>query len=149
MYTTLLFIHNAMRWLFLAAALVAIGRAIAGLMNKSPYTTSDNKTGTVFLSLAHTQLLIGIILLFVSEHVQAALSGGFGNAMKDSATRLLVMEHPLTMIIGVALIQIGRIKVRKAYEDRSRHMRSLMYYGIGVILILSRIPWHAPLMRSL
>jgi len=55
--------------------------------------------------------------------------------------RALVVEHPLTNIIAVVLIQIGRIKSKKAYEDSSKHTRSLIYYGLGLLLILSRIPW--------
>jgi hypothetical protein len=64
--------------------------------------------------------------------------------------RLQLVEHPLTMIIGVAIIQTGKIKVRKAYEDTVKHKRSLIFYSIGLILILSRIPWgNAPLLRGM
>lgn len=147
MYLTLLTIHNLLRWVFLAAALYAIFRSVMGLMNKGVYSKSDHTSGTFLIALAHSQLLIGIILLFVSPVIQAAMQD-MGAAMKDKALRLQLIEHPLTMIIGVVLIQIGRIRTRKAYADSDKYKRSLIFFGIGLLLILSRIPWtSAPMFR--
>jgi len=95
-------------------------------------------------------LLLGLILWFISPNVQQALSQGASVFMKDKVLRALVIEHPLTNIIAVILIQIGRIKSKQAYEDSSKHMRSLVYYGIGLLLILSRIPWGtSPMFRGM
>ncbi len=147
MYNTLLILHNLLRWVFLAAAIYAILRSVLGLMNKNVYNKSDNTAGSMLVALAHTQLLIGIILLFVSPVIQAAMQD-MGAAMKDKTLRLQLIEHPLTMIIGVVLIQIGRIRTRKAYADADKYKRSLIFYGLGLLLILSRIPWgNSPLYR--
>ena len=95
-------------------------------------------------------LLLGLVLWYMSPNVQQALSQGASVFMKDKVLRALVIEHPLTNIIAVILIQIGRIKSKKAYEDASKHMRSLVYYGIGLLLILSRIPWGtSPMLRGM
>ncbi len=147
MYSLLLTIHNLLRWLFLAAALYAILRSVLGLMNKSVYSKSDNTAGSILIALAHSQLLIGIILLFVSPVIQAAMAD-MASAMKDKVTRLQLIEHPLTMIIGVVLIQVGRIRTKKAYADTDKYKRSLLFFGLGLVLILSRIPWgSSPLFR--
>jgi len=147
MYSTLLIIHNLLRWVFLAAAIYAILRSVLGLMNKNVYNKNDNTAGSILVALSHTQLLIGIILLFVSPVIQAAMQD-MGAAMKDKTLRLQLIEHPLTMIIGVVLIQVGRIRTRKAYADVDKYKRSLIFYGIGLLLILSRIPWgNSPLYR--
>jgi hypothetical protein len=70
--------------------------------------------------------------------------------LKVKVLRALVIEHPLINIIAVVLIQIGRIKSKKAYEDAVKHNRSLIYYGLGLLLILSRIPWGtSPLFRGM
>jgi hypothetical protein len=70
--------------------------------------------------------------------------------MKDKVLRAMVIEHPITNILAVVLIQLGRIKSKKAYEDAVKHNRSLFYYGIGLLLILSRIPWGtSPLFRGM
>lgn len=146
MYETLLIVHNFMRWLFLAAALYALVRSVMGLMNNEVYSKADNTAGSLLVAFAHTQLLLGIILLITSPAIQAATQD-MGAVMKDKALRSLVIEHPFTMILGVVLIQIGRIRTRKAYADADKYKRSLIFYGIALLLILSRIPWGSPMIR--
>lgn len=149
-YTILLSIHSWLRWAFLIAALYAIFRSINGKFNHKPFGKDDNTAATILLALTHTMLLLGLILWFVSPNVQNALSQGTAVFMKDKVLRAMVMEHPLINIIAVVLIQLGRIKSKKAYEDSSKHTRSLIYYGLGLILILSRIPWStSPLLRGM
>ncbi|OYU96852.1 MAG: hypothetical protein CFE21_00770 [Bacteroidetes bacterium B1(2017)] len=147
MYQFILPVHNFVRWFFLAAALYAIYRAFKGKTSGTPYSKDDKTAATLLLASAHSQLLLGLILWFYSPTVQLALAN-VGLAMKDKASRLILLEHPLLMIIAVAIIQIGKIKVKKAYADSDKHQRSLVYYGIGLILVLSRIPWSStPLFR--
>jgi len=145
-YSTLLLIHSWLRWAFLFAALYAIIRSLNGKINNKPFGKEDNTAAKILVALTHTMLLLGLILWFISPNVQQALSQGASVFMKDN----LVIEHPLTNIIAVVLIQLGRIKSKKAYEDDSKHMRSLVYYGIGLLLILSRIPWGtSPMLRGM
>lgn len=146
MYDLLLSIHNLVRWFFLAAALYAIFKAVMGISSQGTFTKSDKTAGALLVAAAHTMLLLGIILLFVSPNVQAAAQN-MGAAMKDKALRFILIEHPLTMIIAVALIQIGRIRSKKAYADLDKHKRSLTFYGIALVLVLSRIPWNVPVIR--
>jgi hypothetical protein len=149
-YTTLLLVHNWLRWAFLLAALYAIFRSLLGKINNKPFGKEENTAATILIALTHTILLIGLVLWFISPNVQQALSQGASVFMKDKVMRALVIEHPITNIIAVVLIQLGRIKSKKAYEDSSKHMRSLVYYGLGLILILSRIPWGtSPLLRGM
>jgi len=146
MYDLLLSIHNLVRWFFLAAALYALFKAVKGVSGDATYTKSDKTAGALLVAAAHSMLLLGIILWFISPNVQAALSN-VGAAMKDKALRFTLLEHPLTMIIAVALIQIGRIRSKKAYADLDKHKRSLIFYGIALVLVLSRIPWNVPIFR--
>jgi ABC-type multidrug transport system permease subunit len=143
-------VHSWLRWAFLIAALFAIIRSLNGKFGNKPFGKEDNTAATILIALTHTMLLLGIILWFVSPNVQNALAQGACVFMKDKYMRLIVIEHPLTNIIAVALIQIGRIKSKKAYEDAVKHNRSLIYYGLGLLLILSRIPWGtSPLFRGM
>ncbi|MFZ4798227.1 MAG: hypothetical protein ACOYMA_12095 [Bacteroidia bacterium] len=149
-YTTLLLVHSWLRWAFLFAALYAIIRSINGKINNKPFGKEDNTAATVLVALTHTMLLLGLILWFISPYVQNALSQGASVFMKNSVLRSMVIEHPLINIIAVFFIQFGRIVSKKAYEDSSKHMRSLIYYGLGLLLILSKIPWGtAPLFRGM
>ncbi len=150
MYQTLLIIHNALRWAFLFMAIYTIAKALMGSTNKTPFGTADNNAAKIFIAICHTQLLLGFILLFTSPLIQQYMQAGMAVVMKDKTMRLQLIEHPLSMVLGVIIIQIGRIKARKAYEDLLKHKRSLLYYSIGLIIILSRIPWgSSPIFRGL
>lgn len=140
-YSTILLIHSWLRWLFLLAALYAIFRSLNGRFNDKPFGKDDNTAATILIALTHTMLLLGIILWFVSPNVQAALSQGASVFMKDKVMRGMVLEHPVANIIAAFLIQFGRIKSKKAYEDKVKHTRSLIFYSLGLLLIISRIPW--------
>jgi hypothetical protein len=80
--------------------------------------------------------------------VDAYLANGFGAAMKDSYSRLIVLEHVVMMVIAVALIQVGRTLSKRTADDRLRHKRTLIFFSIGMLLILLRIPWsYSPIIR--
>jgi uncharacterized membrane protein YozB (DUF420 family) len=149
-YSYILIIHSWLRWAFLIAALYAIFRSLNGKMGNRPFGKQDITAAKLLIALTHTMLLLGIILWFTSPNIQGALLQGAKVFMKDEYLRLIVIEHPITNILAVIIIQIGRIKSKKAYEDSAKHSRSLIYYSIGLILIVSRIPWgESPLLRGI
>ena len=65
----------------------------------------------------------------------------FGAAMKDPATRLIAVEHISVNVIAVVLATIVTAKNKKNIADAAKHNNALIFNGIGLLLILSRIPW--------
>ncbi|MNI98095.1 hypothetical protein D3C73_1568690 [compost metagenome] len=61
--------------------------------------------------------------------------------MKDPTLRLKIIEHPLTMIIAIVLITIGYSKAKKMENSRKANQTVVIFYIIGLILMLARIPW--------
>jgi hypothetical protein len=61
--------------------------------------------------------------------------------MKNAALRLTSLEHPLTNIIAIVLITIGWSKHKKIAESTPRFKAITIFYGLGLLLILSKIPW--------
>lgn len=147
MYNILLVIHNILRWGVLIAGIYAIIKAAQGVMNKTEFSQTYNRSQLIFVMTCHTQLLLGLILYFISPAVDAAFKSGM--MMKDSALRFVAVEHIATMIIAIALIQVGRTLSKKATNDLSKHKIALRYFAIGMILILSRIPWSKALFPGL
>jgi len=148
MYSTILILHNVLRWGVLLFGLYAITKSVLGLINKREFTKQANISHAIFVGFCHTQLLLGIVLYVISPKVDAALANGFGAAMKDSYSRLLAVEHISINIIGIALIQVGRTLSKKAIDAAAKYKKSLIFFSIGFILILSRIPWqYSPLFR--
>lgn len=147
MYSTILILHNIIRWGVLLGGVYAITKSALGLIHHREYTSKENRAHAIFVAFCHTQLLLGIILYMISPAVDAALANGFGAAMKIPADRFIVLEHIMTMVLGVAFIQIGRTLSKKATDAKAKHKKSLIFFSIGLLLILSMIPWHAPLFR--
>jgi hypothetical protein len=103
------------------------------------FGSMEDKTTLIVMILAHVQLLIGIVLL-----IGGPMSGNFadmGAVMKDSYLRMMVVEHPMTMILGVTMITIGRIKLKKKTEAVDKYKTAIIFFAIGLILFLIRIPW--------
>lgn len=132
------------RWLVLLAGLYAIIRAFSGI-NKKAYSRGDELSQSVFLGVCHLQLTLGLILYFVSPFVTQAFKIGLGNAMKDAEMRFFAIEHALIMFIAVTMVQVGRSISKKQVDAVLKHKRALVFFTIGMLLILSRIPWHRAL----
>ena len=88
------------------------------------------------MAAIHTQLVLGFIVYFVSPKGFSQLG-----EMKDAALRLTSLEHPLMNIIGITLITIGWMKHKKLTTSESKFKTFSIYYGLGLVLILSKIPW--------
>ena len=107
------------------------------MASKKEFTAKDRKIAILGLIGTHTQLLVGLILYFVSPLGFESL----GN-MADKALRLTSLEHPLVNIIAITLITIGWVKHKKATTSESKFKTFSIYYSLGLLLILSRIPWY-------
>ncbi len=141
MYYTLLLAHSWVRWAVVLLGLFAVLRAIAGWSRGAPWTRADERAG-LFLTIAiDLQFLLGLLLYFVySQFTQLALND-FGAAMGASELRFWAVEHPFGAIVGLALIHIGRARLKKTPETSRRHRVAAIWFGIAMIAILVSIPW--------
>lgn len=140
MYTGLLHFHSMMRWIFLVLAVVTLFQALNGWLGKKEFSKLTDKLSLFTFISAHIQLLLGLILFFVSPVVGAGLEN-MGAAMKDAALRMWTVEHPTVMIIGIVLVSLARIKAKKLEDAVAKHKTLAIYLGIGLLAIISRIPW--------
>lgn len=138
MYTGLKHLHSGLAYLLLAGLIFSIVFILISFINKKPFTDGKRKIALIGLISAHLQLLIGLILYFVSPLGVSAFSG---EAMKNSVSRLYMLEHPLTMVIAIALITVGYSRAKKLKEDDRRYKSILIFFTLGLALILLRIPW--------
>jgi hypothetical protein len=133
-------IHNILRWAVLLFGLWTLINAITGVFSKRNYTGSDNKANLFFMISCDIQLLIGLILYFGNSWFDN-LKGNTAEVMKNAALRFFSMEHSLMMVIAWLLVHIGRSMVKRSTVDAQKHKRSLIYFGIALIIILVMIPW--------
>ena len=137
MYDFIQKFHSGWAYLALLVLVVAVVNSFMGLSSKKEFTSKDRKIALFALIAIHMQLLVGIILYFVSPLGLAS----FGQ-MSDKALRLTSLEHPLINIIAIILITIGWSKHKKLMTSESKFKTFSIFYGLGLLLILSRIPWN-------
>ncbi|TRX48584.1 cytochrome B [Fulvivirga sp. M361] len=128
--------HSGLRWLVLASLLFAIFNALGKTNGSTPFTEKDKKLGLFALIFTHTQFLIGLVLYSISPKVVFS-----GASMKDSVLRFFLVEHILIMLIAVVLITIGYSKSKKAQDNGKKFKLVLIFYLIGLVIMLAGIPW--------
>ena len=141
MYIGLKHLHSFLPYLLLTVLLFAFVKSVIAYRGQHPHTEGHRKNGLILLILAHTQLLIGGILYFVSPMSKSGLND-LGAAMKDSTLRLYTLEHPLMMILAIVLITMAYSKSKKDLSGQLKHKVKIVYYGIALLLILSRRYFH-------
>ncbi|MEZ4797104.1 MAG: hypothetical protein R2785_08035 [Flavobacteriaceae bacterium] len=140
MYSTIKMLHSYWAYLVLLILFVAVINALIGLLGKKEYAAKDFRVSLFTLIVSHIQLLIGLILYFVSPMFDMWSSMG-SEVMKTASVRLYLIEHPIINIIAIVLITIGYSKHKKQTESTSKFKTILMFYALAFILLLSRIPW--------
>jgi len=134
-------IHSYWAYFVVAILIFAVINAIKGITKKRPFTDKDLRLGLFTLIVAHIQLLIGLGWYFMSPAYKA-LKADTGEVMADSSLRLLAVEHPLLMLIAIALITVGWSKHKKKTESTAKFKTFAIFYGLALLLILIRIPWN-------
>lgn len=134
MYGILLPIHSLLRWVLCILLLTTIIKSIHGAVTKRAFSNSDDKISLFLMISAHTQLLVGIILYFVSPMVQ------FGN-MKNAPIRFFTVEHSTLMIIAIIFITLARIRSKKAATDAAKFRMLMVFSLIALCIILLAVPW--------
>lgn len=141
MYTGIQHLHSGVAYLALLSLILVIIYMLIGSLSNREFTEKDRKFALVAFILCHIQLLVGLILYFLSPLGMEMLKSG--SAMSDPAARLLAVEHPVINIIAIVLITIGYSRAKKLNVSRAKFRSIYMMYAIGLVLILSRIPWTA------
>ncbi len=144
MYLALLHTHNLTRWIVLIAAVVALALALMGRFGKQPFGKQHRIANLVFVSSMDLQLVFGLLLYFVSPLIQSGLAN-MSAAMGDAALRFFVVEHAFYMIVALALAHVGSVMVRKAKDDGAKHTRTLIWFGLSLVVVLAGIPWQRAL----
>ena len=135
-------LHSGWAYITLLILIFAVVNAVIGLNSKKEFTDKDLRISLFTLIVAHLQLIIGFIAYFLSAQFEYVLDNGMGAAMKEPTIRLFVVEHPLMMILAITLITMGFSKHKKQNTDKGKFKTIALYYGLGLLFVLSRIPWN-------
>ncbi len=128
-------------WAYLVVALLLFTVINALLSSKKEYKDKDLRLGLFTLIVSHIQLVIGLGWYFMSPTYKHLKENGMGATMKDASARMLAVEHPIMMILAIVFITIGFSKHKKQTTDAAKFKSILIWYGLALLVILSRIPW--------
>lgn len=134
-------VHSYWAYLVLAVLLLAVLKALIGVISKKEYEPKMFRVALFTLIVSHIQLLLGLVLYFTSERFSLWSDLGVVEVMKTAVHRLYLVEHPTINILAVALITIGYSKHKKKRLSAPKYKLLAIFYTIALVLILSRIPW--------
>lgn len=137
MYNALVHAHSGLRWVALGLLLFAIYNA-AKKQTSGRYEKKDKMINLFAMVFLHIQLLIGLGLFFMNDVSKVSFSEGW---MKVPMFRFFGLEHILGMLLAIIIVTIGRKKAEKLTSSRDKHRKIMIFYTIGLILILASIPW--------
>lgn len=130
-YNILLHLHSGLRWLVLIALIVALIQTF--LKRGTQGNIKETKSVLFTFIFTHLQLLVGIILYFLSPKVV------FGaQTMSNMLNRFFTVEHAFGMIIAIVLITLGYIKAKKAELP---YNKTFNYYLVAFLIMMVSIPW--------
>lgn len=137
------FIHSYWAYLVLLVLVLATFNALFKFFGNKEFDAKDFRISLFALITMHIQLLIGIVLFFLKDYFSTISEvGGMGEVMKNSALRNLIVEHPTTMIIAVALVTIGYSKHKKKLVSKPKFKMLAIFYTIALALVVYMIPWN-------
>ncbi len=141
MHTEFLVLHSALRWIALALGMWSVASAIAAVNGRREWTPSDDAKGKWFVMSLDIQLLIGLVLYFVTGPYFTLGINDVAGAMRAPQIRFFFVEHPFGMIGAIALAHVGRVKSRRAVDALQRHKAAAVFFGLSLVILLLTTPW--------
>jgi len=136
MYSGLVHAHSGLRWIALILLLIAVVVAFQRWQGRAGYTDGNRKLYLFTLISVHIQLVLGLILYFISPKVQFD-----GALLSDKVYRFYTVEHITGMLVAIALITVGYSRSKRATDPDTKQRFIAIWYGLGLLLILALIPW--------
>lgn len=140
MYKGLLHLHSVLRWIILILLLVAIFKNYVD--RHKAFSPGHKKTGLFLMISADIMMALGLYQWFAGDWgLKSIQANGMSVVMKNSVLRFYAIEHISAMIIAIVLIHLGYNFSKKNVPDTVKHKRSVLYYGLALLIILISIPW--------
>ncbi len=129
-------IHSYWAYIVVILLIVAFVNAVIGFTKNKKFSDKDLRISLFTLIVTHIQLLIGLGWYFMSPWYKSMKANGI-----DASNRLLAVEHPVMMLLGIIFITIGWSRHKKQTTDKGKFKTIVIFYGIGLFFILSKMPW--------
>jgi len=140
MYPTLLVLHSSIRWLVLAFLLYSVYSAFVGYVKDRTFSKTDNAFRHWTATIAHIQLMIGIVL-----YTQSPIVTYFWKEKQISFHNFdftfYGLIHIVLMLTSIVFITIGSALAKRQSTDKDKFKTMLIWFSIALIIIFIAIPW--------
>ena len=140
MATGLIHLHSTLRWVVLLLLVFALVNSWRGWMGKKEFTNGNRKVLLFTLIATHIMLVLGVVLWLLPDGVVQQYMQD-PEWMKKRTMRFWVLEHPLQMILAIALITIGYSRAKRRDGAWTAHRTAAILMTVGLLFILAAIPW--------
>ncbi len=140
MYLPLTLCHSLFRWLVLLSLFYAIFRAFKGYFNHSSFSRVDNLVRHWTCTIAHVQLIIGMVLYTQSPVIKYYWKNTHLDAPNADGFFFSVL-HITLMLIAIIVITIGSAMAKRKRSDTQKFKTMLVWFSIALLIILIAIPW--------
>ena len=145
MYQWVLIAHSLGRWLVLVAGAIVVFVETARLWSGKSWAPIGPQLGRVFKISVDVQVLMGAALyLLLSPLTTVVLSTTITRLPGDSDAQFFSVVHPVIMMAAFIGVHVSSVFIHRGRNDASRHRRSIMFYGVLLLLLLSGTPWWRP-----
>jgi hypothetical protein len=139
-YAPVLFAHSWLRWIVLALLALVVARAISGRA-AGAWSATDERLHALAVGALDLQFTLGLWLYFAASPATRAFLAAPGPAMHDAVLRFYGLEHLAIMILGLAVIHVGRARSKRRAGGSERRRTVFAWTLAGLLLILAGVPW--------
>ena len=140
MHATLLALHSLTRWAVLVFIIYSVYRAFTGLTKGRKFSKTDNALRHWTATIAHIQLMIGMIL-----YTQSPVVKYFWSSTKSAGQNLEVafygLIHLTMMLAAIIVLTIGSAMAKRKRTDKEQFKTMLVFFSIALFIIFVAIPW--------
>lgn len=129
-----------MRWLVLVSLIYSIYIAYKGYSYELSFTKKDNLVRHWTATIAHIQLLFGI-LVYVQSPIVKYFWRNFKDGIQNIDTAFFGLIHVILMLVAIVFITIGSALAKRRLSDEQKFKTMLVWFSIALIVIFIAIPW--------
>lgn len=152
-YFILLVLHSIFRWVVLASLVLGICKAYSGFSKERPFSKVDNAVRHWTATIAHIQLMLGIVL-YIKSPVTHYFWSNTSDAVKNNDSVFFGLYHIALMFLSVVFVTIGSAMAKRRLTDQEKFKTMLIWFSVTLLIILIAIPWpfsplaNRPLIRN-
>lgn len=140
MYQTLTFLHSTFRWLVLLSLFYALFIAYRGYFFNKIYSKTDDWVRHWTATIAHIQLVLGI-MLYSQSPIVSYFWKNFSTAKESFDVLFFGVIHIVMMLFSIILITVGSSLAKRKATDKDKFKTMAIWFTISMVLIFIAIPW--------